>query len=834
MAWYKQTLQNTFQLLDSSETGLTEKEASIRLDKFGPNQVVAKTDSIWRIIIEPFKSIFVLVLSAAAIVSLFNHEPIDAIVILAVIIINAVIYYVQQYTTNRVLRSLKSHSVSMAKVLRDGVESEISSANLVPGDIILLDEGERIPADARLIQVNDLQVDEASLTGESTPIRKYASTLSSNKQIYEQDNMVFQGTYVLSGLARAIVVETGGGTEFGKIAKLTADKNTKSPVQEKVDKLVNLIIKSIAITSVFIFALSLFRGIEPSEALRFVLSLCVSAVPEGLPVAIAVIVVLGIGRMAKKKALVRNFSAIEDVGLITTIATDKTGTLTKNKLTVVEKWSFGKLKIDKIIQFTMDGKSSANNPLDKAVAVHFKLKDRFEPDIFYPFDTKLRMSATYYKSKTGGDYLYIKGSPEIILEKSSLNSEELHDCESEMHKMTSKGYRVIGFGRIKINDAPPETLNSIDKRKFEFIGYLAFADELRPEVLKAVESAQAAGITVRLITGDHYETAYNIGKQIGIATHPNQIIQGFELPDKDTELFEIIKTKTIFARILPEDKFRILKALKQSEITAMTGDGVNDVPALSNAHVGFAMGSGSDMAKDAGGIVMLDDNFATIVTAISEGRRIYDNIKRMLFYLLSTSIGEVLTMVAALIMGLPLPVTATQILWVNLATDTAMALPLGLEPAEDDYMTRPPRHPQDPLLSKDMIVRMIIVALAMTVSVIIMVMVLFRRGESLAYIQTVAFTTLIISQWANALNSRSESQSIFTRFKKPNYSLWIGFSIAIFSQILLMFSPLGKVFDIVPVNLLDIAIASSLAVVLVIIVVEIHKLTIRRKSPKGY
>lgn len=833
MSWYKQTLKDVYDVLESSAVGLSSEQAANRLRTHGLNQLEIKGDSIWKIILEPFRDVFVLVLIIAAIVSLMSHELVDMVVILAVVIINATIYYAQQYATSRILRSLKSHNITEVAVLRDGVETKISSIELVPGDVIILSEGDRIAADARLINVDDLQIDEASLTGESTPIRKHSSILSTDKQIYEQDNMVFQGTYVLSGAARAIVTETGVRTEFGKIAHLASDKKTKSPVQEKVDKIVALIIKYIVVMSVLVFVLSILRGSEPSEALRFVLSLSVSAVPEGLPVAITVIIILGISRMAKKQALVRNFNAIEDVGLITTIATDKTGTLTKNILTVVDDWSLGDLKVGDIANLTLDDGAALSDPLNKAIAKKYKPNQAVKPDDFYPFDIKLRMSGTFYADKVGG-YLYIKGSPESILEKSSLSSDEIYQCESMMHKMTSKGHRVIAFARLKINGSPPKDLSSINDKKFEFIGYIAFADELRPEAKSAIEAAKAAGISVRLITGDHYETAYNISKQIGVAERPSQVIQGFELPKDDEELSIVIKEKTVFARILPEDKFRILNALKRSEITAMTGDGVNDVPALSNAHVGFAMGSGSDIAKDAGGIVMLDDNFATIITAISEGRRIYDNIKRMIFYLLSTSIGEVLTMIAALVLGLPLPVTATQILWINLATDTAMALPLGLEPAERNHMKRPPRKPKAQLLNKHIIFRMILVALSMAISVIIMINWLMQRGESLAYIQTVAFLSLVVSQWANALNSRSETESIIKRLKVPNFSMIIGFIIAIIFQILVMVSPLAKVFDVVPVKLEDILISSVISVGLVLISVELHKFILRRRNITDY
>jgi Ca2+-transporting ATPase len=401
-----------------------------------------------------------------------------------------------------------------------------------------------------------------------------------------------------------------------------------------------------------------------------------------------------------------------------------------------------------------------------------------------------------------------------------------------MHGFTSKGYRVIGFGKYLVKSEVPKDLSAIDKNDIEFIGFLAFADELRSEAKGAIRAAQAAGISVRLITGDHYETAYNIGKQLNLATHPDQVIQGFELPKNMAALAEMIKTKTIFARILPEDKFRILQALKQTEITAMTGDGVNDVPALANAHVGIAMGSGSDIAKDAGGIILLDDNFATIIKAIAEGRKIFDNIRRMLFYLLSTSLGEVLTMVGALLFGLPLPVTAIQILWINLVTDTAMVLPLGSEPEEDGHMTQPPRRLKDPLMSRILLIRTAIIGLTMAIVTLFAVSILAAQGYETAQLQTIAFLMLIVAQWMNAFNARSEFKSSFSRIKKMNYGLIIGLTIASILQVLVMFGPLRGVFGVQAVPVSTLLITSGIMVIAILVISELHKFIVRITSKK--
>ncbi len=826
MIWYKENIEQLYDILESSQKGLSSSESIKRLKKYGPNQLAIKKESLWRIIIEPFKTAFIGVLAAAAIVSLLSDEPLDAVIVGSIILINAVIFYTQQYATTRVLRSLKKHSIWQVSVLRDKVQINISSVGLVPGDIIILVEGERVPADARIIHTDTLQIDESSLTGESVPVHKHASTLTSLRQLYEQDNMVFQGTYVLAGTAHALVVETGSRTEFGKIAELATDERSKSPVQTKIDHLVSLLIKVAGVAAAIVFVLSLVRGIPADESLRFALAIAVSAVPEGLPVALTVIIVFGMRRMAKQKALVRAFRAIEDIGLITTIATDKTGTLTKNHLTVVDTWSINGNDVNDFVVLTIDPKEQASDPLDIAILECSKGNNRHIVDMLYPFDIATRMSGAYSKKdKT----VYLKGSPEHVLALSKLTEKQHHKAESMMHTMASKGYRVIAVGQYPLQgDKAPKELDSTTENNIDFIGFLAFADELRPEAARAIRDAQEAGITVRMITGDHYETAYNIGHQIGLANHPDQVIQGIDLPKDERALALTIQNKTIFARILPEDKFRILKALNHTEITAMTGDGVNDVPALTNAHVGIAMGSGSDIARDAGGIVLLDNNFATIVKAIAEGRKIFDNIRRMLFYLLSTSLGEVITMIGALLLGLPLPVSAIQILWINLVTDTALVIPLGLEPEEDGHMKRKPRRPKDPLLGKILVSRMLVVALTMAVVTLTIVAVLHTKGHNTAYIQTVAFMALIVAQWMNAFNARSEYKSSFSRIKKVNHSMVAGLLIAFSLQALVMFGPLAPVFDIQAVPISTLLISSGIMAVSVLTVVEIHKLITRK------
>lgn len=831
MSWYKQTKEHIYDILETSDKGLDPREAAHRLKQYGPNQLALKKDPLWKVLIEPFMSIFVAVLLAAALISLLSRENLDATIIGVIIGVNAIIFYTQHYATTRVLRSLKNRTIGKVTVVRDGKNDEILSVNLVPGDIISLHEGDQVPADARIIHTDNLQVNEASLTGESASVHKHSSTLETTKQVYEQDNMLFQGTYILAGQARAVIVETGSRTEFGKIAELATDEQTKSPVQAKIDQIVVLLVKVVGVLAGIVFVLSLARGIPAGEALRFVLSLTVSAVPEGLPVAVTVITVLGMRRMAKQKALVRSFKAIEDIGIITTIATDKTGTLTKNHLSVVSSWSPDGTDMLKFAGLTIDYADGApTDPLDIAIAEATQHKHHATIAKLYPFDLALRMSGALLEHE---NTVCLKGSPEHILTLASLPAVARHEAESEMHNFAANGYRVIAFGTYTTGTEPPADLSVVKEGDVEFVGLVAFADELRPETRRAVKAAQDAGISVRLITGDHYETAFNIGKQIGLAEHPEQVIQGIDLPTEQSEVAAAIRDKTVFARILPETKFKILQALKEDNITAMTGDGVNDVPALANAHVGIAMGSGSDIARDAGDIVLLNDNFATIVKAIAEGRKIFDNIRRMLFYLLATSLGEVLTMIGALLFGLPLPVTAIQILWINLVTDTAMVIPLGMEPEEDGYMKRPPRHPQAPLLGRLLLSRVVTVALTMAMGTLVVVYVLHRRGYTTAALQTIAFMTLIAAQWMNAFNARGERKSSFSRLRTTNHGLIIGFLIGFGMQMLVMFGPLRSAFHIQDVPLITLLVSSSAVALAVLAAAELHKYITRTSPPDG-
>lgn len=827
--WHTLNLTELFHTLGSDEAGLSSDQVGHRLGHYGYNELPQTKAAFWKKLAEPFKNIFIMLLLGAAAISFISGKKLDGIIILVIIAINMAIYYSQQQATNRVIKSLKKHSEQIVQVLRDGQVVNIASRLIVPGDVLILSEGQKLPADARLIHQDNLYTDESALTGESLPVKKAVSTLSVSKRLYEQDNMVFSGTYILSGSGRAMVTSTGLHTEFGAIAKLAIRPGPKSPMQQKIDTIVAKLIKVLAILALVVFGLSLARGIEPSEALRFVLSFSVSAIPEDLPIAMTIVFVLGMRRMAKYNALVRSTDAIENLGLITVVAVDKTGTLTKDQLEIAAAWTPSQdINLSQASYLTL-GDENALEPFDKAIKRFAKKDFSATASLIkkYPFNQQQRASGALWELG-GQKTIYLKGAPEHLLNLCRLGGTDTDGAENQLRSLVARGFRVIALISAD-TDSAPASLNNLQNLPWKFLGLLAFADELRPESKSAIAAAQAAGVSVKMITGDHFDTAFHIGQLLNISSHKEQVVQGSELPLTEEELEPYVKRKTVFARILPKQKFNILSALKRSEITAMTGDGVNDVPALVNANVGIAMAAGSDIAKDAGDIILLDNNFASIVRAISEGRIIYDNIRKMLFYLLATTLGEVLTIIGALLVGLPLPVTAIMILWVNLVTDTALVIPLGLEPPEAGHMNRPPRHPKAPILDRLILTRIVLVGLAMSTSILGVFAFLVHAGYSHEYAQTIAFAMLVFAQWVNAFNARSEEQSLIKRLFQPNYKLLVGLALAATAQALAMFGPLKEIFGVRSVDSGHLLSGLAITGAAVYLTVEIHKLVNHRR-----
>lgn len=832
MQFYQTSSSQTLAHFHTTKWGLSAKEALKRQAQYGPNTVRVGATPWWKKVLEPFLDVFTLVLAVAACISFWQGELLDGIIILVIIAISAVIFYVQRFSTERVLRSLNRKTNDSISVLRDGHIITLPIAQLVPGDIVTIAEGEKVPADLRLLKTASLRADESVLTGESLPVEKTTALLEGEKQIYEQTNMLFSGSFIVGGTGTGVVVAIGNETQFGNIATLAERNDTKSPVQHKIDKLITKIIILVGALALVTFGLALLRGMELAESLRFVIALSVSAIPEGLPIAISVVLVLGMRRIATKKAVVQQMRAIETLGVITTIATDKTGTLTHNKLSVQELWQPTKTgSLAAAVGRVFNQGANLTDPLDKAFMEYARqtaqLSETHKPAYELPFDQTRAMSATTWHE--GSSYItYVKGSPESIMSHAKLTAATHQKAEDTLTDLASKGYRVIGIASAVTKKAI-RSFDELTSANLQFEGFVAIADTLRSEAAEAIRTARAAGVSVRMITGDHAETAFQIGKNLGMVTQRDQVFDCRELNElSDVELEPIVRRTKVFARVIPEQKYRLLTILKKHNITAMTGDGVNDVPALTNAHIGVSMGSGASIAKDAGDIILLDDNFKTIIDAMREGRAIIANIKRMLFYLLGANAGEVLTMVGALLIGVRLPLEAVQILWVNLVTDTSMVIPLGLEPADKNVMKQKPLKPNAPILNRTMIVRIVFVAL--TIAILTLgVYILFSRTHGHAYAQTIAFAALIVSQWGNAFSARSDTESVFSRLRVMNRSFYVGLGISVFLQVLVFFSPLGAVLHIAPVAYQHLIAISLVSFIAPIAVCELHKLWGRRR-----
>ncbi len=840
MLFYTKTVKQSLEELSVSENGLSKTEAADRLAQYGPNRIKVKAEPLWRIIIEPFANIFMFVLFLAVSISLWHGDYVDALIIAAIMAINSIIYYIQRFSTERILRSLRRHDPQVVDVLRDQKVIQIDIAQIVPGDIIMLDEGEKIPADARLISVDSLRVDESQLTGESLPIEKQTDDLPDEKEVYEQSNMVFQGSFVVGGRATALVVATGNDTEFGKLAALSVSTHEQSPVQKKIDNLISKIIRIIAVVGVVTFFLAQYRGMGLTESIKYVLALSVSAVPESLPVAITIVLVLGMRRMAKHNALVKAMRAIETIGGLTVIATDKTGTLTKNKLTVQQVWNpdgDNSVVLKNLSRSMNHSESKTHDPLDIAMSEFLEychVKDeRVKLVKNIPFDQEYSMSGNVVKVDYGSQ-LWVKGAPESIMSRCGLSKKRHDELNSVLHSYAGSGFRVIALAHME-SVADISSFSELPKRThFVFDGLIAVADVLRPEAKKAIAEARAAGIKVCMITGDHFETAYHIGRSLGIVESDNQVFDSRQMSKmSDDELEKTIDGIAVFSRVIPENKHRILTILKRKHITAMTGDGVNDVPALASAHVGVAMGSGASIAKDAGDIILLDNNFKSIVEAIHQGRTVYANIKRMVAYLLSTNAGEVLIALGALITGVPIPLLPVQILWVNLATDTCMVIPLGLEPGEKRNMQRPPQRPSAALFSRFMISRIILVAVTMA-AVVLPIYTHVMASNGYEYARTIAFQVMIVMQWSSAFCYRTDYESLFVRIKKFSGAFYIGLFCAILLQVVAMNSAMASILSIKPVLIGDVFVYSMIAFVVPVVVTEIHKWIGRRFFKKGH
>lgn len=825
---YNLDIDDALMAFDTTKTGLTTEEAIKRQKQYGLNSLPQPKSSFLKRLIEPFSSVFVLVLLFALGLSMYEQKTVDAIIIAVIVCINAIIYYFQQFSVSRVLKNLRQHDVSVVFVRRDEESVELQSEYLTYGDIIHVQEGMKLPADGRIVDSAQLEVDESMLTGESLPVHKHAAAVYGDREVYDQRNMLFKGTYVRSGSALMMVTGIGVETQLGTISNLALSADgSKSPVEKKIDRLTKRLIAAIIIFAIVALNLSVYRGVALDEALRFSLVIVVSAVPEGLPIALSIVVLFSARRMARSNALVKKLTSIETMGALTMIATDKTGTITQNKLSIADMHTTHNTKttFHEVVRASLNGDTNdAGDPLDvllHGAVMHVQVPSSWQKEHEFAFNQQLRISGVLWRHSKGYS-LYIKGAPENVLSHCSVHHRQDEKIIKQLDEFTHRGHRTIAFAHINLT-SPIKELHASTLQNMFFDGFVGMADSLRPEVYQAVADAQTAGVKVVMLTGDHVNTARYIAKQVGIVIRDQDVVDSRVIQGKnEAEIREMINDGVrVFGRVLPEHKFALLKAIKGYEITAMTGDGVNDIPALVEADAGIAMGSGTDAAKDASDIVLLDNNFSTIVSAMKVGRTVLANIRKMLVYLLGTSGGETLTMITALILNIPLPVTAIQILWINLVTDGVSVIPLGLSPPEKGHVRRAPRSPRAPILS----VRQLSWIVTMAVLMCVIVLYIFKSNlpKGHEYAQTLAFMSLIVMQWANALNVNIEFKSWAHNFITPNRKLLFVLFASAVVQIMVFMTPLGQYLDVVPVMVEDAFVAIVMPVFLALLASDIHK-----------
>ena len=827
---YNLEIEPALAAFETTRSGLPQAEVISRQQEFGPNALESRSIPLWKRLVEPFSSIFVVVLLVALVLSIFERKGPDAIVIGVIVMVNAIIYYVQQFSVSRVLKTLKSQDVALVDVIRGGETQRITSEELTLGDIIHITEGIKVPADGRLIEANQLQCDEAVLTGESLPVHKHAAALPGEKQLYDQKNMLFKGSYIKSGSGLMMVTSIGNDTQLGDINALASSvDHGRSPIEHKIDDLTRKIMVVIIIAAISAVGLAVVRGTELEEALRFSLTLVVSAVPEGLPVALTIVLLLSARRMARVNALVKKISSIETMGAITLIATDKTGTITQNKLSIADRQTTHRSmqSFEEVMRASLNGDNEyAGDSLDMILGdavEHIALPASWEKVKEFPFNQQLRMSGVLWKH-TRGYTLYVKGAPEQVLSH-SLHHPQESKIEWGLETFTSKGYRTIGFAHKDFSVLPTK-FDAAMLKGLSFDGFIGMADQLRPRIAEAVAQAHQAGIKVVMLTGDHVATAGHIAQSVGIAKGHHEVSDSAVLAHGDPEdIRKALKTTRVFGRVLPEHKFALLKATHGYEITAMTGDGVNDIPALVQADTGLAMGSGTDAAKDASDIVLMDDNFHTIVAAVKAGRTALANIFKMLVYLLGTSSGEVLTMLGALVFGMPLPVTAIQILWVNLVTDSITVIPLGLSPAESHHMQQPPKDSQAPLLSKRLLSRIVIMATSICITVLTIFSLNLDKGLQEA--QSLAFLSLIVIQWTNAFAANFDYKSWAYNFVRPNKKLLMAIGGSVVLNFFVFTTSFGQFLNVVPIEAKDALIAIVVPIIVAFTATDLHKYVTR-------
>ncbi len=834
--WHTLSAADAAAQLSSSTQGLSAADAQQRLAEFGPNELQAKHRiSPWALLAAQFKNVLIVILLVATVLSAFLGHAVEAVAITVIVLFAVLLGFIQEYRAERAIEALRQMAAPMATVLRDGRETEVAARDVVPGDVLLLRAGDRIAGDARLLEAVNLQVQEAALTGESLPVEKHVDALAEKElAIGDRRNMAYAGTVATYGRGQAMVVATGMKTEFGRIAQLLETVETgRTPLQDNLDKLGHLLARAAFVVVAIIVALGLFRGQPFIEMLIFGIALAVAVVPEALPAVVTISLALGVQRLVKRRALMRRLPAVETLGSTSVICSDKTGTLTKDEMTARKlyvagqildvsgagykphgEFSFEGRRVElaeqhdhplrepllELLQAAAlasdaqivkgeheEGWEVKGDPTEGALIVAAAKAGLHKPDLDadfprsheIPFDSDTKRMTTLHEA-TEGVVAYAKGAPEVILDscvaqltadgETRLDDADRRAVLDAAREMAGEALRVLAVARKA--DATPENAEC----DMTFLGLVGMIDPPRPEAKAAIKTCEDAGIRVVMITGDHPVTAKAVAEELGILK-TGRVVTGTELEAIDDAALEReVEKIAVYARVSPAHKLRVVEALqKNGHVVAMTGDGVNDAPALKKADIGVAMGiTGTDVAKEAAAMTLTDDNFASIVAAVEEGRGIFGNIKKYLMFLLSSNIGEIGLMAGATLMGLPLPLTAVQILYVNLATDGLPALALAVDPPEPDLMQRAPREPRSGIFTRPVVVLMMVGGIwSMIVNLALFIWAL-SSGRGVVEAMTMTFVSLVLIQFIKAYNFRSDRLSVLNR---PFANKWLNVAI---------------------------------------------------------
>lgn len=871
MEWYNKGKK---EVLDELRTdlsyGLSNNEAAKRLEEYGRNELEeqAKKSFISKLIAQ-FADFLIIILLVSAGISAFVGEKEDAFVILAIVVINAILGIYQEGKAEKSVEALQRLSAPTAKIIREGTQATLPAAEIVLGDVVVLEAGDIIPADIRLLESSNMKVEEASLTGESVPVEKDAKAkIAGSVGIGDRHNMGFSSTIVTYGRGIGVVVGTGHNTEIGTIAtKIQSYDDEETPLQVKLNQLGKVLGTLTILICIVVFLVGLIQGRQVLTMLLTSISLAVAAIPEGLPAIVTIVLSIGMNRMAEKNAIVKKLLAVETLGATSVICSDKTGTLTQNEMTVVKAFVDDKILTvegggyEPVGDVKLDGRKININSLpdlrilisigalandarlDKSTGIYKIAGDPTEGAIItlagklgqtaeqlnmiyprvqeLPFDSSRKMMTTFHSNYINGKIVsFTKGAPDIIINrctKIALNgktvdfTKELKDKVLSVNtKFARSALRVLSMAYKSWNNVPSHPDSDTVENDMIFVGLVGMIDPARPEVKESIKLCKDAGIDTVMITGDYKETAYAIAKDLGMVQSESQAMMGEELDGcSDEKLREIVKETKVYARVSPEHKVKIVTALKENgQITAMTGDGVNDALALKKADIGVAMGvTGTDVAKNTADVILTDDNFATIVSAVEEGRIIFSNIKKFVFFLLSCNIGEILLVFISILMGWEVPMVPIQLLWLNLVTDSFPAMALGVENAEPGIMNQPPRDTKEPILDRGMMGGIVFQAVAIALASLLSYywgLKMYGVGKGLIHARTVVFTTLITAELLRAFSSRSQTYTLFKIGLFSNTRMIQAVLASFVLTVAVLYVPvLNEIFDVMPLTMRD-------------------------------